>query len=143
MIIDKITEKARTLTKKQQENVLRYIQSLYDPREYNRSSQKVEIDAVIGDRVIQSDTRDISAGGAFVNTNAILELGSAARVVFSIPGQSRPFKLQSKVVRTEEEGVAFQFNKMANYSRQILAEVLSGSGEGDWLSYYSLKIEVH
>ena len=142
MLINKITEKARTLTENQQKDVLRYIQSLYDPREYARSFQRVEIDAVIGDMVIQSDTRDISAGGAFVNTNAILEPGSAARVVFSIPGQNRPFKLNSKVVRTEEEGVAFQFNKMANYSRQILAKVLSGSGEGDWLSDNSLNIEV-
>jgi len=98
MILNKITEKARNLTKEQQEDVLKYIQSLYEPREYPRSSQRVEIDAVIGDKVIQSDTRDISTGGAFVNNNAILELSSAARVVFSIPGQSRPFKLQSKVV---------------------------------------------
>ncbi len=142
MIIDKITERTRTLNKRQQEDVLRYIQSLYDPREYTRSSQRVDIDAVIGDRVIQSDTRDISAGGAFVYTNASLVPGSAARIVFSIPGQGRPFKLHSKVVRTEEEGVAFQFDKMANYSRQILAEVLSGSGEGDRLSDSSLRIEV-
>lgn len=142
MIVDKITERVRNLTKEQQKDVLRYIQSIYDPREYNRSTQRVEIDAVVGDRVIQSDTRDISAGGAFVNTNAILEPGSTARVVFSIPGQDKPFKLYSKVVRTEEEGVAFQFNKMANYSRQILAKVLSGSGEGDWLSYNSLNVEV-
>ncbi len=142
MIIDKITKKARNLTKEQQEDVLKYIQSLYDPREYTRLSQRIEIDAVIGNRVIQSDTRDISAGGAFVNTIAILELGSAARVVFSIPGQGKPFKLHSKVVRNEIEGVAFQFNKMANYSCQILAEVLSGSGEGDWLSDNSLNIEV-
>ena len=142
MVLDKITEKARNLTKKQQEDVLRYIQSLHDPREDNRSSQRVEIDAVIGDRVIQSDTRDISAGGVFVNTNASIEPGSAAGVVFSIPGQGRPFKLNSKVVRTEKEGVAFQFNKMGNNSRQILTEVLSGSGEGDWLSYDSLEIEV-
>ncbi len=141
MILDKITEKARNLTKEQQENVLRYIQSLYDPREYPRFSQRVEIDAVIGDKVIQSDTRDISAGGAFVNTNAILELGSAARVVFSIPGQGRPFKLNSKVVRTEKEGAAFQFNKIGHYSRQILPEVLSDSREGDWLTDSSWRIE--
>jgi hypothetical protein len=33
MIIDKSTEKARTFTKKQQEVVLRYTQSLYEPKE--------------------------------------------------------------------------------------------------------------
>ncbi len=134
MIIDKITEKARNLTKKQQEDVLRYIQSLYEPRGHTRFSQRFEIDAVVGDRVIQSDTRDISAGGVFVNTKAPLGPGSAARVVFSIPGHNRPFKLHSKVVRTEEEGVAIQFDDMAVYSRQILAEVLSGSEDGNWLN---------
>ncbi len=146
MLTDKITEKARFLTKKQQD-VLRYIQSLHDPREYNRSSQRVEIDAVIGDRVIQSDTRDRTLGISvlvehLLIPNASIEPGSAARVVFSIPGQGRPFKLNSKVVRIEKEGVAFQFNKMGNNSRQILTGVLSGSGEGDWLSYDSLEIEV-
>jgi hypothetical protein len=125
MLIDKITEK-------QQKDVLNYIRSLYEPREHPRSSQRLEIDSVIGDRVIQSDTRDIRAGEHLLNfTNASLEPDSVARVVFSIPGQGRPVKLNSKVVRTEEKGVAFQFNKMANYSHQILAEVLSGSGEGD------------
>ena len=131
MLIDQITEKARALTKSQQEDVLNYIQSLYDPREYNRSPQRLEIDAVVGDRIIQSDTRDISAGGVFINTNAPLEPGSAARVVFSIPGQEKPFKLHSKIVRTEEEGVAIQFDKMAAYSRQTLDDVLSGSRDGD------------
>ncbi len=87
MIIDKITEKVRNLTQKQQEDVLNYIQSLYDPREYARFSQIIEIDAVVGNRVIQSDTRDISAGGAFVNTNVPLEPGSAARVVFQSRGR--------------------------------------------------------
>lgn len=142
MLIDQITEKARALTEKQQEDVLRFIQSLYEPREYARSSQRLEIDSVVGDRVIQSDTRDISAGGAFVNTNATLALGSEAMVVFSIPGQNRPFKLHSKVVRTEKEGVGIQFNKMSVYSRRVLDDVLSGSGDGDWLSGSTLKIEV-
>ncbi|MCP4721147.1 MAG: hypothetical protein GY860_16960 [Desulfobacteraceae bacterium] len=97
---------------------------------------------MIGDRILQSDTRDISAGGVFVNTNAVLEPGSTARVVFSIHGQGRPFKLTSKVVRTEQEGVAIQFDKMTSFSRQVLAEVLSGFRDGDWLSGSTLKIEV-
>ena len=73
---------------------------------YARYYKRLEIDAVVGERVIQSDTRDISAGGMFVNTNANLEPRRTARVVFSIPGYDRPFKLHSKVVRTEDEGVA-------------------------------------
>jgi hypothetical protein len=87
-------------------------------------------------------TRDISAGGAFVNTNVPLAPGSAARVVFSIPGQERPFKLHGKIVRTEKEGADVQFYEMAAYSRQTLDFVLSGSGDGDWLSGSTLKIEV-
>ncbi len=143
MLIDIITEKARGLTKQQQEDVLNYIQSLYDPREYARFSQTIEIDAVVGNRVIQSDTRDISAGGVFVNTNATLEPCSAARIVFSIPGQDRPFKLHGKIVRTEKEGAGVQFDEMAAYSRQTLDEVLSGRGDGDWLSGSTLKIEAY
>lgn len=97
---------------------------------------------MVGNRVIRSDTRDISAGGAFFNTNAPLDPGSAARVVFSIPGQERPFKLHSKIVRSGEGGVAIQFDEMAAFSRQALDEVLSESGDGDWLSSSTLNIEV-
>ncbi len=57
MIINKIIEKARNLTEKQQEDVLNYIRSLHEPRGYARFSQIIEIDAVVGDRVIQSDTQ--------------------------------------------------------------------------------------
>lgn len=78
----------------------------------------------------------------FVNTKTTLSPGSEAMVVFSIPGQDRPFKLHSKVVRTEKEGVAIQFDKMTVYSRQILDEVLSKSEDGDWLSGSTLKIEL-
>ncbi len=72
-----------------------------------------------------------------------LSPGSAARVVFSIPGQARPFKLHSKIVRTEKEGAGVQFDEMAAYSRQTLDEVLSGRGDGGWLSGSTSKIEAY
>lgn len=124
MLIDEINKRLLSLTESQQRQTLEYIQSIHDAREYARVKKRIEFVAAVGDQVIQSDTRDISASGAFVYTNTRLKNGSDAVIVFSVPGGDRPFKLKSRVVRAEEEGAAFVFSDMAFSSQKALDEVL-------------------
>lgn len=123
-MLDEITRQASVLTEEQQQEVLDYIHTIRDNRTYPRVQKRIDIDVLIEDRVVQSDARDISACGVFVKTNLKADLGKPAKVVFSIPGQKMPFKLNGRVVRTEEGGIAICFTDMTTYVRQSLATML-------------------
>ena len=124
-MLDEITRQASVLSEDQQKEVLDYIRSIRDHRRYPRVRKRIDIDVVIEDSIVQSDSRDISASGVFVKTNLKAAAGKPAKVVFSIPGQKTPFKLNGRVVRTEEGGVAIGFTDMTPYARQSLAKMLA------------------
>lgn len=79
----------------------------------------------------ESQTRDISSGGAFFKTEGILVVGTEVKIdlvlslekLRKIQGKQARIKISGKVVRTEEEGVAVCFNE--NY--QILPLVQGAS----------------
>jgi hypothetical protein len=123
MMLDKIIKKIRNLTHEQQKQVLKYLDSIPKDgqRGYSRLPTKLEIDAVIdGDKVVQSDTLDISASGVYIKTDAKFELGQSARIVFSIPGHDIPLKLHGEITRIDKEGMAIRFDRVSSYLKEIL-----------------------
>ncbi len=125
-IEEEIIKRVRNLTQEQQEEVLEMLRTWQSgkQREYQRLETRANIDVVIGDTLIQSDSRDISASGLFVNTSGTFETDKDVRVVFSIPGVEKPFKLQGSVVRAEHTGVAIKFENLTPYFKKILDDVI-------------------
>ena len=123
-ILDEIIKQAGSLTLEQQKSVLDYIKSIREPRTYTRIRKSIEIDILIDDKIIRSDTRDVSAAGVFVKTGVKAEIGKPAKVIFSLPGQKRPFKLDGRVVRTGGGGMALWFSEMTYYTRELLDNLI-------------------
>ncbi|MCP3871534.1 MAG: PilZ domain-containing protein [Desulfobacteraceae bacterium] len=124
--IDEIINRVRNLNLSQQEAVLGILKN-WQPekqREYQRKLAKADIDVVVGDKVIQTDTRDISASGIYINTSGKFETNKSVRIVFSIPGYDKPFKLKGIIIRVEEDGLAIQFEDVTPYFKKILDDVL-------------------
>ena len=123
-LIDEITELASELDEARQADVLEYIKSVKDMRSYPRVNRALVVDVLINDRVVQSNARNISASGVLINAKIKEGPGIPARVVFSVPGQHTPFKLNGKVVRVASGEVAICFHEMTDYARQTLHELL-------------------
>ncbi len=122
MLLDKIIKRIRNLTHERQK---------YVKRGYLRLSTRLDIDAVIdeSDKIVQSDTRDISASGVYINTAGNkFEIGKGARVVFSIPGHdiplNIPLKLHGEITRIEKDGMAIRFDDVNPYFKETLDDAI-------------------
>ncbi len=125
-ILDEIINRVHNLSQEQQKRVLKNLRSLQEgeKRRYQRLNINSDIDAVVGYRVIQSDTQDISASGVYIRTTGKFEINKGARVVFAVPGYDTPFKLSGKSVRSDRKGVAIEFEDMTPYVKANLDEAI-------------------
>lgn len=118
-MLNEIIKRIRNLTHEQQKEVMEYLESMQQAgqRGYTRLSTKLKIDAVVdNDKLILSNTRDISASGVYINTGGVeFETGKSVRVVFSIPRHDTPFKLHGKITRIDKDGIAIRFDKVSPY----------------------------
>lgn len=123
-LLDEIMSEVRFLTEDLQKDVLAYIRNIKDPRSYPRVNKPIEMDILIGDKIIQSNAKNLSASGVFIKSRMNPDIGVPAKIVFSLPGQSRPFKLTGTVVRTDSGGIGLYFSEMTTYVREHLDNLL-------------------
>ena len=124
--LDEIIERVRNLAPELQDELLVMLKEwqLGKKREFQRLSTNTEVDVAVSDRVIQTDIRDISASGAFINASGKFAPDQDVRVVFTIPGFEKPFKLQGKIVRVEANGIAIKFEDITPYFKTILDDAI-------------------
>nr|WP_319392711.1 PilZ domain-containing protein [uncultured Desulfobacter sp.] len=91
-------------------------------REFKRKSVAFEIDILVGDRLIKTNMKNISAGGVLLKTKESIEKDKKAKMVFSIPGVEKPFKLEGRVVRSTESGIAIKFDEVSPDFQSLLNE---------------------
>jgi len=132
-ILDEIIKRVRNLKSEQQEEILAILKTLQSgkQRDYPRLDTNVDIDVVIGDRVIQTDAKDISAGGIYINTSGKFEANKNVRVVFTIPGSDKPFKLEGMIVRVEQNGIAIKFSNITPYFKKMLDDIIWTDKDSD------------
>ena len=63
-------------------------------------------------RIFEDFVRNISAGGLYIETNLVTELGQKLTMIFSHPDTGDPIKVLGKVIRVDSEGIGVQFNKL-------------------------------
>ena len=125
-MLDEIIKRVRNLTDNQQKEILQILKTWQTgkQRECQRLETRADIDVLVGDRIIQTDAKDISASGIYINTSGKFETDRSVRVVFSVPGYDKPFKLQGKIVRVEQNGMAIKFENITPYFKEILDDVI-------------------
>jgi len=128
-LLDEIISEVRSLSEDHQKDILAYIRNIKDPRSYPRVNKPIEMDVLIGDKVIQSNAGNLSAAGVFIKSRMNPDVGLPAKVVFSLPGQARPFKLTGIVARTDSGGIGLYFSEMTPYTRKYLDTLLRGIPE--------------
>ncbi|MFH2092947.1 MAG: PilZ domain-containing protein [Pseudomonadota bacterium] len=124
--VEEINKRVKDLPVKLQEVLLKIILSWQTgkKRDYKRFSTPTEIDILVGDRVLQTNMKNISASGVFIKTPKMIDVKKDVRVVFSLPGSERPFKLEGVVVRSTPDGLAVEFKKVTSYFKCILDEAI-------------------
>jgi hypothetical protein len=86
-----------------------------EKRKYPRRSTYVDITYSSDQRRIFEDfVRNISAGGLYIETNLVTELGQKLTMTFSYPDSGDPIKVLGKIIRVDSEGIGVKFNKLLN-----------------------------
>ena len=84
-----------------------------EKRKYPRKSTLMEITYSSDQRRVFEDfVRNISAGGLFIETNLVTELGQKLTMTFSHPGSGDPIKVLGKIIRVDSGGIGVKFNKL-------------------------------
>jgi Tfp pilus assembly protein PilZ len=84
-----------------------------EKRKYPRRSTLIDITYLSDQRRIFEDfVRNISAGGLFIETNFLSELGQKLTMTFFHPGSGDPIKVLGKVIRVDSGGIGVKFNKL-------------------------------
>ncbi len=125
-MLDRIIKAVHHLNEEQQQELLTILETWQSgkQRDYRRLDARTDIDVVVGDRVIQTTTRNMSASGIYINTAGKFEPNKDVRVVFSVPGYDKPFKLKGRIIRVEQHGLAIRFEQITSYFKQILDDVI-------------------
>ncbi len=124
--LEEINERVKELPDKLQDVLLKIIKSWQTgkQREFQRFDTPREIDVLIGDRVLQTNMKNISASGVFIKTSKLVDVKKNVKVVFSLSGAEKPFKLEGTVVRSDKNGLAVEFKKVTSYFKCILDDVI-------------------
>jgi Tfp pilus assembly protein PilZ len=86
-----------------------------EKRKYPRRSTLIDISYSSDQRRIFEDfVRNISAGGLYIETNLVTELGQKLTMTFSYPDSGDPIKVLGKIIRVDSEGIGVKFNKLLN-----------------------------
>ena len=65
-------------------------------------------------RVFEDFVRNISAGGLYIETKLVSEIGQQLNMTFSHPESGNPIKVAGKIVRVDSGGIGVRFNKLLN-----------------------------
>lgn len=108
-IIDNMSDKeVRQLLK----NLENWQKSKNEKRTHPRRSTYMDITYLSDQRRIFKDfVRNISAGGLYVETNLVTEVGQKLTMTFSHPDSSYPIKVLGRIIRVEPNGFGVKFNK--------------------------------
>jgi Tfp pilus assembly protein PilZ len=130
--INEIKKRVDQLTFEQQDKMLSILKDWQQEktREFKRLKTSSQVDVASDRQLVQSDMRDISACGIYINTHRNFELEEKVRVVFTIPGYEKPFKLTGEIVRVEDHGIAIRFEEITPYFKKILDEAICKSLPG-------------
>lgn len=112
-IFEIINEMSDTEMRQLLKDLEKWQKSKNEKRKYPRRSTLIDINYSSDQRRIFEDfVRNISAGGLFIETNLLSEIGQKLTMTFSHPNSGDPIKVSGKIVRVDSGGIGVKFNKL-------------------------------
>ena len=112
-IFEIITDMSDTELRQLLKDFEKWEKSKNKKRKYPRRSTLINITYASDQRGFFEDViRNISAGGLYIETNLVTELGQKLTMTFSHPDSSDPIKILGKIVRVDTGGIGVKFDKL-------------------------------
>ena len=112
-IFEIITDMSDTELRQLLKDLEKWEKSKNKKRKYPRRSTLIDITYASDQRGFFEDViRNISAGGLYIETTLLSELGQKLTMTFSHPDSGDPIKVLGKVIRVDSEGIGVTFDKL-------------------------------
>ena len=89
-------------------------------RKHERYNLLVAVDYDISDLTYQCFLRDISQGGAYVETEQKIQIGQKINLTLSSPEFERPAAIDCQVVRRDEKGIGVCFENLSLQQKKVI-----------------------
>lgn len=89
-------------------------------RKHDRYNLLVAVDYDISDLTYQCFLRDISQGGAYVETEQKIQIGQKINLTLSSPELERPAAIDCQVVRRDEKGIGVCFENLSLQQKKVI-----------------------
>lgn len=96
-----------------------------DLRKHERFECLVAIDYDISDWTYQCFLRDISLGGAYIETEQTIEVGQQIYLTLNSP-EKRQCAIKANVVRKDEKGIGVRFSALDDMQKKVIRELAKG-----------------
>jgi hypothetical protein len=123
-MLEDVSSYIDNLSGEQKQKALTELEELLakDRREHPRIPCSIPVTCETEDRVFEDFVKDISAGGAFVETSAAFSAGESISLIFSSPNLDEPIKVNGQIVWKARDGIGVKFSTI---SRELEAIILS------------------
>ena len=78
-------------------------------RKYKRKTYTVEVTFTVEGIEYQGFSKDIGAGGMFIETDKDFHVGESIRLVFPICNNEKKVELHADIVRNTKDGIGMKF----------------------------------
>ena len=95
-----------------------------DKRRYGRKDCILVTDYVVKDRLHNNFVKDISEGGAFIETHQKFDVGDKIVQSLSMFDEQILFKFTGEIVRMDKEGIGVKFTNLTPYQLDMLKSVM-------------------
>jgi len=113
-------------SEQQKRRVLAALQDLREAerREHSRKPCSLPVTYTTQDMLSSDTIRDISAGGAFIETSEPLSVGHQITLWFSLPDREEPVLITGEVVWTPRKGIGVKFTSPLTEDLEEMIEAL-------------------
>jgi len=101
--------------------------SRLNSRKHDRFECLVAVDYDISDWTHQCFLRDISMGGAYIETEQSIKIGQKIILTLSSPEFERGCVINGQVVRRDKKGIGLQFDEISLQQKKVIQALAKGS----------------
>jgi Tfp pilus assembly protein PilZ len=125
-LVEIISDLAKKLSAKQQHDVINYIKIIAkenEKRDTERKAVKLSVDYSVKDNLYSDLLENISAGGAFICSTRLFQIGNPATIVVSQPEMGKKLQVQGEIVRLTADGFGVKFKEKKDSLLSLLLNV--------------------
>ena len=125
-VLNDISLFVETASEEQQRRVLTALEDLQESerREYPRKPCSMHVTYTTQDLLASDTIRNISIGGAFIETSAPLSVGDQITVWFSLPARQEPILITGEIAWTPSRGIGVKFISPLSEDLEEMIEAL-------------------